>query len=375
MANYMKRGNKWQARITWRDSNGKLRQKSKGGFETKQLARQYAAKLEARRLAGEKVQSNLTLLSYYQDWFKTYKQHQISKVTARHYQWTENEIKKYFGNIELRKITRHSYQQFINDFGSKHAPETVKKLNSICRACIKSAVTDGYLEKDITANTSLVYDESRKLKVNYLSVQELHTLIQALNNGLQARYPSRYMILSAIYTGARLGEIMALTWKDINFNFKTITINKAWDYHNCGGFKPTKNESSVRTIRVNQELLDTLQELRINQQELVFANPKGDIPSSNAVNKVLRKIMKDNDIYKQGFHFHSLRHSHVAFLLSQGINLYAISKRLGHSDITTTANRYSYLIDEYKAKTDDRIESYLDALNSTSDVQMMYSSN
>ncbi|MBB1128350.1 recombinase XerC [Limosilactobacillus reuteri] len=82
--------------------------------------------------------------------------------------------------------------------------------------------------------------------------------------------------------------------------------------------------------------------------------------SFNAVNKVLRKILADLKIKRKNFHFHSLRHSHVALLLANGIDLYAISKRLGHSDIRTTSNTYAYLIDEYKKKTDDQITSALD---------------
>lgn len=58
-------------------------------------------------------------------------------------------------------------------------------------------------------------------------------------------------------------------------------------------------------------------------------------------------------------HFHSLRHSHVALLLYYGVDVYAISKRLGHADLTTTTRKYSYLIDEFKAKSDDHIEDLL----------------
>lgn len=368
----MKRGSKWQARITWRDENGKLHQKSKSGFETKQQAKQYAAKLESRRLAGDNVESSISFADYFDDWFNTYKKGLITPVTQRHYIWVANEINKYFGKIKIKKITRRQYQQFINDFGENHAPETVKKLNGICRACFRSAVVDGIITKDITENTTLVYDKNRKQKVEYLNIQELKLLISELLSKLNPRYTSRYMILTAIYTGARLGEIMALTWDDINFNFKTISISKAWDYHNGGGFKATKNEASVRIIRVNDLLLSCLKQLKENDEDMVFKNKRGEIPSSNAVNKTLRSCMKEVGVVKRGFHFHSLRHSHVAYLLSQGANLYAISKRLGHSDMTTTAKRYSYLIDEYKERSDNQIEGYLNGLNSSLDVQMMY---
>ena len=65
--------------------------------------------------------------------------------------------------------------------------------------------------------------------------------------------------------------------------------------------------------------------------------------------------MHDCGLVKQGFHFHSLRHVHVAYLLGQGVDVYAISKRLGHSNVTVTLETYSYLIDEYKAKNDTLI--------------------
>lgn len=69
---------------------------------------------------------------------------------------------------------------------------------------------------------------------------------------------------------------------------------------------------------------------------MVFINQYGTIPTSSAVNKTLRDCLSEISINKRGFHFHSLRHTHVAYLLSEGIDIYAIAKRLGHSDITTT---------------------------------------
>ena len=75
------------------------------------------------------------------------------------------------------------------------------------------------------------------------------------------------------------------------------------------------------------------------------------------------QLISSFPVNKRGFHLHSLRHTHVAYLLSEGIDIYAIAKRLGHSDITTTTRIYSYLIDEFKTRTDDLISSSLDKLN------------
>lgn len=73
----------------------------------------------------------------------------------------------------------------------------------------------------------------------------------------------------------------------------------------------------------------------------------------------MRECLAACNIDKKGFHFHSLRHTHVAYLLSENVNIYAIAKRLGHSDVTTTTRVYSYLVDEYKTRTDNFIEQPL----------------
>ena len=141
--------------------------------------------------------------------------------------------------------------------------------------------------------------------------------------------------------------------------WKTININKSWDFNNKR-FKKAKTESSNRIIRVNDDLLNILSELKPNNTKQVFDSVFGSVPGSGAVNKALRKVLKRAGISKKNYHFHSLRHSHVALLLYQGVDVvYAISKRLGHADLTTTTRKYSYLIDEFKAKSDDHIEDLL----------------
>jgi integrase len=95
---------------------------------------------------------------------------------------------------------------------------------------------------------------------------------------------------------------------------------------------------------------------------MVFDDKFGTVPTSGDINKVLRKLLDECGYRKRNFHFHSLRHSHVALLLADGVDIYAIRKRLEHSDISSTANTYAYLIDEYKKKSDERITSYLDEL-------------
>ncbi|WP_413627720.1 tyrosine-type recombinase/integrase [Fructilactobacillus vespulae] len=363
MSDVIKRGKSWQARIDYYDKNGKRHFKSKSGFKTKRDAKLFTSKMIVDKQTKQFVSNKPPYFyEYFWRWFKSYKEKVVTERTKLKYVNTYKTIKKYMPDIRIDEINREKYQKFIDDFGSNHARETVAKINSHIHACVKDAIYDEALTKDFVSRTTLVFDKSKKRKVDYLNEKETIQLINHLKKTRNKRYASKYMILLAVYSGMRLGEIQGLTWEDINFNFKTIDINKSWNAEERK-YQPTKNESSTRIVRVNDEILNIIKELKSNDDKIVFKGQFNTIPSSRAVNNVLKKSLSELGIIKQGFHFHSLRHTHVAYLLSHNVDIYIISKRLGHSTISTTTNTYSYLIDEYKNRSNEQIESILNDMN------------
>lgn len=152
----------------------------------------------------------------------------------------------------------------------------MRDITSKIKSCVKSAIADGILTKDFTYNANIVHDKALTRNPEYLSINELKRLISALNDDLRPDNVKPYIVLTAIYTGARFSEILALTWKDVDYLHRTITINKSIDYHYMTGFKPTKNESSNRTIRVNDTLLRILAQLESNQTPLLFFKAPND---------------------------------------------------------------------------------------------------
>lgn len=353
---FVKRPSGWLARISWVDAVGKRHTKSKSGFRLKDEAKVWAIDQENNLNNGIKIDKNISLVNYYNQWVDAYKKPKVADESLKHYYFVGNSLKEYFHQTNIKDISRQQYQEYINDYGSNHAFASVKKLNSFVRACVKSAILDGYINRDFTQKVTLTADKSRTVQVDYLNMEEIHRLLEYTVNHLGNRqYTSRYMIVTAIYTGMRLAEVQALTWNDIDWLHQTIDINKSWDA-NKKTFKPTKNESSVRKIKVNHQLLTILSKLKQkSNSNMVFSNMFGTIPTSGAVNNTLRRLLSDLNIHRDNFHFHSLRHSHVAILLAKGIDIYAISKRLGHSNVSTTSKVYAYLIDEYKDKTDSQI--------------------
>ena len=363
MASISKRGKMWQVRVSFKDANGTFRTKNKSGFKTKREAEAYANQAEVDRDSGTLVVEKFSdFPDYFWKWFETYKQGTVRERTELTYIQAHNILKEFFSGVSISDIDREKYQLFIKKYGKNHAKSTVSKMNSLFHACAKDALYDGAIKRDFITNIAINYNKDKTRKVQYLSVTQLEQLLNYLFKTRNPNFTSKYMIITALVTGLRPGEIQGLRWQDINANFNTITVTQSWNETNKD-FQELKNESSHRTIRVNNWLLDLLDELPKNDKlNRIFVNQYNTIPTSSAINKTLRDSLKANEIDLSGFHFHSCRHTHVAYLLSEGNDLYAISKRLGHSDITITAKVYAYLIDEYKAKTDNQIVTSLDSL-------------
>ncbi|MBP2056967.1 integrase [Lactobacillus colini] len=358
MASIKKRGEVWQARVTWYTS-GKRNYKSKSGFKTKAEAKRWANKYEVQKDNHQITKLNPVFAEYFNEWAKTYRKIGKTTTSIQRYDQIEKYLKDYFGKQKISTITHRQYQKFINEYGSNKSKSTVQKNHGTIKACVEDAKIDNIITNNFTERTNLVWNAELTRKQDYLSENEAKKLEKNLLTKINPKFTSRYMILTALYTGMRLGEIMALKWSDINFKEKTIDITKSYDYINKK-LKGPKNASSVRVIRVNDFLLTLLSDLQENKQPFVFANDKGSVPSPAGVNKVLRKHLKECDCYRKTFHFHSLRHTHASLLLFNGVQLYAISKRLGHSNMLVTAKIYSHMIDEFKAQEDNKIENVLD---------------
>ncbi|MBI0107615.1 site-specific integrase [Lactobacillus sp. W8089] len=104
--------------------------------------------------------------------------------------------------------------------------------------------------------------QSKSGYLKFLELNEAEELKQICIDEACFNHIGQYMILTGLLTGCRYSEVTDLTWKNINLKTKRISIEKSWDYIKNSGFKPTKTDSSVRTISINNGLIQMFQKLR-----------------------------------------------------------------------------------------------------------------
>ena len=177
----------------------------------------------------------------------------------------------------------------------------------------------------------------------------------------------RAMITLLLYSGMRRGELCGLTWSDVDFEENIIDINKSSLYVTGSGTieDTTKTFSSQRVIKIPSPVMEILHEHRREQlgkrlalgdkwedSGKVFTQWNGSPIYPRTVTSWFAEFVKRNDLPHVSIH--SLRHTNATLLIANGTDLRTVSKRLGHSNMTTTGNIYTHAIqtaDERAAET------------------------
>lgn len=186
------------------------------------------------------------------------------------------------------------------------------------RDCVSYAADDGAVYKNFTSHVVMSGNNDKTKPIEWLNLSEMEKLTKYVYSVRQTRYTSSYLILAALYTGARLGELSALTWSDVDFENKTISITKSWNQDRRELSTP-KTKSSNRTIVVNDFVLDLIKELKVNDNDRVFATKRtGFPPTSQAINEALRRYLNAVGIDKDLlfiFTLYGTRTLHICLIL------------------------------------------------------------
>lgn len=248
-----------------------------------------------------------------------------------------------FGKLQLSSLTREKIQVFLTGlFDAGYAPATVDFMHAVLSAAFKHAVIHGLLSQNPCEY--VVLPKKQKHKPHVLSLDECTRLIEAARGRRLW-----FMFLVALTTGARVGELCALRWEDIDVNTLRIHIhrNRA-EVMGVGVIeKQPKSVSGSRKVILAQPVLDGIAsqkayiaELRLRvgprwqDLGLVFPNRTGGFLNPRQVNRELRATLADAGIDPR--RFHELRHSAATILFAAGVNPKVVSEALGHSNISTT---------------------------------------
>jgi integrase len=327
-----------------------------------ELARQWRDTQKADSLRGEirkERASTLTFKEFVPEYLSTWGSRRKPSTVAREKTRIANILEPYFGNKRLSAVTQRDIELFIaGRLEGKLGPvpgrcvSTSTSNRDLCRLknLFKKAVELGHIEKNPAGN---VRQEREPItEAPFLTVEQIHRLLGVCSPTL------RPILLVAIHTGLRWGEIRRLEWRDVDFENRVLTV------------RDTKN-ADTRFVPMGEDVIKCLEEHRSTQtrkqgrlSRAVFMNRRLRKPYAD-VRKPYKKALKAAGIDK-GFRFHDLRHTAGSQMVMAGVDLRTVQKILGHRTPLMTM-RYAHLSDAHMAEAANKLQ---DRLNKKPDSAM-----
>lgn len=385
-----KRGDKWYYSFEAARVDGKRRRIERVGGRTKKEAESALRKaLEEYEQIGRHFKTSEISTSDYMDyWYEQYVLINCKYNSQLSYKnIIENHIKPIFGIYKLKSLSPNLLQDFINKkFLNGISKNHLINISSLLNSSLKYAVYPGnFIKENPMQYVKLPKYEHSKTQINHKTINndEFDKIITRFPFGSTFHLP----ILIGYYTGCRIGEVLALTWDDIDLNNNTIDINKIiYQKQTKWYFGSTKTKSSTRKIVFGQTLSDALKKYKTYQLEnklkygeyyinqyiendlitsthlklpkkiinMVCTKENGSITTPGAFRYASRVINYELGI---AFNFHALRHTHATKLIENGANIKDVQYRLGHNNIQTTLDTYTHVTEKMSNQTVEIFEN------------------
>ncbi len=304
------------------------------GAVSKTVAKEIAAQIRAKIIRGEYIPDRERRITFkeaaqkYLEWYRT--KSNARELSARKHESRLQTLIAYFGAYQLKRISyftiEHYKKKRLQDGVSK---ETINKELTLLKSIFNRAKEFGLFSGELPKIEK--FKDTQKEEVRYLTKEEAQRLINACPDHFKP------VVIFALNTGLRAGEIFSLTWDMVDFKNRQIYIKASH----------TKTKKLYK-LPLNNTAYDLLLKLYKDRKPhgYVFTNSRGEPydVDNQGYRSVFKTACKKAGI--ENFRFHDLRHTFASWVAMQSKDIYAVQRLLNHSDLSMT-KRYAHLTDDY----------------------------
>lgn len=363
-----------KGKVTWgyrfragKDSTGKWKWITKKGFQREREAKEACTAAIAALGKCAQPLEEWTFSALCDRYIDEHCRQHCESTTVQGYIAKSQYARRCFGGVAARDLTPLRIESALNGLrqhggkvtatapnGKPLSAKTIREIAAVINGTFNAAIRWGLVEANPMRRVTLprLHREEPRIVVR----TELHVWLRACRE-----HDWLHMLtLLALATGCRRGELLGLTWPDIDFSGRTLTISKSLaQTKERGVYLKLPKGRRTRRFSLPDSCLKALETYRSYQHvaamefgsgyrldlALVFAQPDGNYLRPDSVTAKVCSFVKRLGLPK-GTSLHKLRHTHGSYLLSLGIALPAVSKRLGHANTNVTATVYAHAIEK-----------------------------
>ena len=368
-----------------RDAEGKQLKPYTATFEvqptwTEKSARKkaeaFAATFEKECKEGTRTDTRTTFQEYCEYAISLKEQRGTKHSTIVRYKELATRIYPAIGHIKLKDLRADHLNDLYTTLGKDGqnkrtggglSPKTILEHHRLISTVLEQALKEGLVPFNVAGRATL--PKTEKKEVNYFQPEQIAEIRDCMDREVEAE-PSRIKWKTILHlfliTGARRGEILGLKWDRVDFDKNRIFIcNNILYSPDRGIYEDTpKTSTSTRYITLPADTMRLLRQYRFWQAEerlrkgeyyqyqgFVFAQDNGDPMHPDSVTDWMNKFSKRNNL--PHINPHAFRHTMASMLYFNGVDSVSISKRLGHAQVSTTANIYAHVMEEADQRNAD----------------------
>ena len=326
--------NTWFCKCNYKDWLGESKSKMKRGFATKKDAQQWERDFLQKQSASMDMKFASFVEVYFEDKAPRLKERSI--MTKR--TLFETKIIPYFGEKQMNEITAVDIIKWQNALLNQDYKPTYLRMIQNQMTALFNHAEKFYDLKDNPCKKVDKMGRSNAKELNFWTKDEYEQFIQCFSPD-EEMYRIIFQML--FWLGCRVGELLALTSQDIDFENGTVNISKTYYRRNQNDYvTPPKTESSNRKITIPKFLAEEMKDFVDRQYGLTPEDRIFPI-TDRAIQKKMKQ--KTEQAKLKPIRVHDLRHSHIALLIEKGMQPLVIAQRVGHDSVNTTMNIYGHL--------------------------------
>ena len=326
--------NTWFCKCNYKDWLGESKSKMKRGFATKKDAQQWERDFLQKQSASMDMKFASFVEVYFEDKAPRLKERSI--MTKR--TLFETKIIPYFGEKQMNEITAVDIIKWQNALLNQDYKPTYLRMIQNQMTALFNHAEKFYDLKDNPCKKVDKMGRSNAKELNFWTKDEYEQFIQCFSPD-EEMYRIIFQML--FWLGCRVGELLALTSQDIDFENGTVNISKTYYRRNQNDYvTPPKTESSNRKITIPKFLAEEMKDFVDRQYGLTPEDRIFPI-TDRAIQKKMKQ--KTEQAKLKPIRVHDLRHSHIALLIEKGMQPLVIAQRVGDDSVNTTMNIYGHL--------------------------------
>lgn len=361
---------------------GTIRRRSPGQFEARFVGsdgRRHSLYAATRAEASAKLTAALrdltlgvfvagerqTVAHFLEQWLVDAARSRRPRTMQRYRQLVASHVAPAIGALELRKLTPQHLAALYGDLSARQAPSSIAQLHAVLHGAFDQAVQWNLIARNPA--DAVRGPKVERPTIHALSADQVRTLLEAVTDDpLQALY------LVAVTTGMRSGEILGLTWADVDLDAARLQVRRTlYRLRGSWMFGEPKTTAGRRAIALTESATAALRAHRLRQAEqllavqvrigpdsLVFADRWGNpLNGFHLTERHFKPLLRRSGL--PVIRFHDLRHTAATLMLTQGVNPKVVAEMLGHASVTTTLNVYAHVLPTMQEDAARRLDAAL----------------